>query len=355
LRLVRVVEQVGRGDQRRRPGHALERRRQPRVGLRPLAAPEGAARPVVAERRPGHHQRAERLAGEPAAGADPDEPPRAEPDQLFGHDRGAGAAHAGALDREQAAVGRRAGVAPQPAVGVEHPDRRREQVLREPQRAAGVAGQQHALGDVAVRLQVQGRERHATPHGTRLARAMAKKDNKKKSKKKDNSGADPVGAVRTAVERTFHATADSAQSTRTRAQDLVDEVAGAAGRLREMIEQVGVLEDLKKQVDSLARRVQALEGGGRTAAKPASSGGRSTASRAKSSGATTRKPAASRSTAAKTSSSRAKPAASKRSTSSRSTAAKSSGSTASRSTSRSSGSGARKSTSSRSPAAKKTS
>jgi hypothetical protein len=150
---------------------------------------------------------------------------------------------------------------------------------------------------------------------------MAKKE-KKKSKKKENPGADAVGAVRTAVERTFHATADSAQSTRTRAQDLVDEVAGAAGRLREMIEQIGVLEDLKKQVEALARRVQALEGGG-GASKPA-------ASRAKASGTTARKPAASRSTAkrsrsttARSTSSRAKPAASKRaSTSSRSTAAK---------------------------------
>ena len=149
---------------------------------------------------------------------------------------------------------------------------------------------------------------------------MAKKE-KKKSKKKENPGADAVGAVRTAVERTFHATADSAQSTRTRAQDLVDEVAGAAGRLREMIEQIGVLEDLKKQVEALARRVQALEGG--RASKPA-------ASRAKASGTTARKPAASRSTAkrsrsttAKPTSSRAKPAASKRaSTSSRSTTAK---------------------------------
>ena len=80
---------------------------------------------------------------------------------------------------------------------------------------------------------------------------MAKKG-KKKSKKKDNSGAEAVGAVRTAVERTFQATADSAQSTRTRAQDLVDEVAGAASRVREMIEHIGVLEDLKasREVES---------------------------------------------------------------------------------------------------------
>jgi hypothetical protein len=133
---------------------------------------------------------------------------------------------------------------------------------------------------------------------------MAKKD-KKKSKKKDNPGADAVGAVRTAVERTFHATADQAQSTRTRAQDLVDEVAGAAGRLREMVDQLSVLEDIKKQVEALSGRVAALERGGGSA-KPAAT--------------TSRKPAASR----KRATSR-KPAA--RKTAARKTAAKSSGTT----------------------------
>ena len=112
---------------------------------------------------------------------------------------------------------------------------------------------------------------------------MAKKD-KKKSKKKDNPGADAVGAVRSAVERTFQATADSAQSTRTRAQDLVDEVASAAVRVREMIEQVGVLEDLKGlrgEVETLARRVAALEGGSKPpASKPASSVARRAQARA---------------------------------------------------------------------------
>lgn len=89
---------------------------------------------------------------------------------------------------------------------------------------------------------------------------MAKKD--KKKSKKANKPADAVGAVRTAVERTFQATADSAQSTRTRAQDLVDEVAGAAGRVREMVEDIRVLEDLKRlraEVETLTRRVAALE------------------------------------------------------------------------------------------------
>jgi translation initiation factor IF-3 len=132
---------------------------------------------------------------------------------------------------------------------------------------------------------------------------MAKKD-KKKSKKKDNSGADAVGAVRTAVERTFHATAEGAQSTRTRAQDLVDEVAGAAGRLREMVDQLSVLEDIKRQVESLSSRVAALERVGGSAKQAATS---------------TPKPAASRKPAAS-----GKPAA--RKTAARKTAAKSSGS-----------------------------
>jgi len=157
---------------------------------------------------------------------------------------------------------------------------------------------------------------------------MAKKD--KKKPKKQPTPADPVGAVRTAVERTFQATADSAQSTRTRAQDLVDEVAGAAGRLREMIEDTGVAEDLKglrTEVEALSRRVAALEAvpatrparakpaaarpaaakpaaarpaasgrasGGRAAspraAKPAASGGRAAGGRASGGRASTAKP-----------------------------------------------------------------
>ena len=137
---------------------------------------------------------------------------------------------------------------------------------------------------------------------------MAKKD--KKKSKKDNKPADAVGAVRTAVERTFQATADSAQSTRTRAQDLVDEVAGAAGRVREMIEDIRVLEDLKRrrtEVETLTRRVAALED--KPAAATPAPRGRSAASRS-----TARKPA---------SSSTAKAAGTARSTArSRSTAAK---------------------------------
>jgi len=135
---------------------------------------------------------------------------------------------------------------------------------------------------------------------------MAKKD--KKKAKQDPKQADPVGAVRTAVERTFQATADSAQSTRTRAQDLVDEVAGAAGRVREMIEDIRVLEDLKglrTEVDALSRRVAALE----SAPPKKSASGRASSGRASSgraaSGGTTR----SRSTGSGRSTAKRKPAA----------------------------------------------
>src|SRR3954451_20480501 len=111
---------------------------------------------------------------------------------------------------------------------------------------------------------------------------MAKKG--KKKAKKDTAGTDAVGAVRTAVERTFQATAAGAQSTRTRAQDLVDEVAGAAGRVREMIDDLRVLEDLKREVESLTRRGAALEG---SASTPAARG-RAASPRAASSGSGTR-------------------------------------------------------------------
>jgi hypothetical protein len=160
---------------------------------------------------------------------------------------------------------------------------------------------------------------------------MAKKA--KKKGKKDTSGADPVGAVRTAVERTFQATADSAQSTRTRAQDLVDEVAGAASRVREMIEEIRVLEDLKGlrgEVEALARRVAALESpGAKPAARGRSTASRSTASRSsgtraasggarKTAGGTTRKTSAS--TARKASGSTTSRSASTRSAAGRKTA-----------------------------------
>src|SRR5919197_1972295 len=100
---------------------------------------------------------------------------------------------------------------------------------------------------------------------------MAKKDSKKKAKK-DGTGVpqDAVEAVRAAVERTFHASAESAQSTRERTRELMDEVAAAATRVRQAFDDLRLLEDLKGlrgDVEALARRVSALED---RAAKPAS-------------------------------------------------------------------------------------
>src|SRR3954469_14029886 len=92
---------------------------------------------------------------------------------------------------------------------------------------------------------------------------MAKKDKDKKSKKKDKNGSpDTVEAVRSAVERTFQATAEGAQAGRGRAQDLVQDVTAAAARVRELFEESRVLDDLKglrREVELLARRVADLE------------------------------------------------------------------------------------------------
>ena len=71
------------------------------------------------------------------------------------HDRGGGAAHPGRLDRERLAVGGGAGVAPQAAVVVEHAGLL-QQRLGQHQRPAGVAGEQHPLGQGGGRAQVQG-------------------------------------------------------------------------------------------------------------------------------------------------------------------------------------------------------
>src|SRR5215217_6951040 len=131
---------------------------------------------------------------------------------------------------------------------------------------------------------------------------MAKKDkkDKKNSGKKDKAPAgavEAVDAVRTAVERTFAATAEGAQSLRGPAQDLAGDLAVAANRIREVLEDrvLGELKGLRSDVEGLARRVSALEVNPRAAAtapasKPAAR--RSTASR----GSSTSKPAASRST-----------------------------------------------------------
>ena len=91
---------------------------------------------------------------------------------------------------------------------------------------------------------------------------MAKKDKKKKDKTQGSDAADAVEAVRSAVERTFQATTEGAAGTQKRTRALVDEVTHAASRIRETIEDLKVLEDvrgLRAEIEGLARRVAALE------------------------------------------------------------------------------------------------
>src|SRR4051812_29916905 len=89
----------------------------------------------------------------------------------------------------------------------------------------------------------------------------------KKSKKKDqadgaNAATDAVDAIRAAVERTLQATSGSAQGTRDRTRGLFDEVVAAVGRIRDTVEELSVVEDLRglrREVEALSRRVAQLE------------------------------------------------------------------------------------------------
>jgi hypothetical protein len=90
-----------------------------------------------------------------------------------------------------------------------------------------------------------------------------KKDKKDKRDKRGSDAADAVEAVRSAVERTFQATSEGAAGTQKRTRALVDEVAHAAARIRETIEDLRILEDvrgLRREIETLTRRVTALEG-----------------------------------------------------------------------------------------------
>ena len=86
---------------------------------------------------------------------------------------------------------------------------------------------------------------------------MAKKDKKKKDKQKGSEAADAVAAVRSAVERTFQATTEGASGRR-----LVDEITHAAARVRETVDDLKILDDvrgLRAEIEALGRRVAALE------------------------------------------------------------------------------------------------
>jgi hypothetical protein len=146
----------------------------------------------------------------------------------------------------------------------------------------------------------------------------------KKKDKKDGAQSEAVDAIRAAIERGLQVSAEGAQATRERTRELVDEIASAAGRVRQSLEDMRVLDELRKlrtEVEALAARVSALERP--RAATPATPATTASASR----------PAAAKSRAKKTTSTRArKPAArksaAKKSTSTRSRAKKSTGTTA---------------------------
>ena len=71
-------------------------------------------------------------------------------------------------------------------------------------------------------------------------------------------------AVRQAVDEAFQAAAGQAQFTRERAQDIVEELSGAAGRLRDVLEDMRPagtddVRELRAEVKALAERVARLE------------------------------------------------------------------------------------------------
>src|SRR3954471_17347220 len=84
----------------------------------------------------------------------------------------------------------------------------------------------------------------------------------KKKDKKDGAQSEAVDAIRAAIERGLQVSAEGAQATRERTRELVDEIASAAGRVRQSLEDMRVLDELRKlrgEVEALAARVAALE------------------------------------------------------------------------------------------------
>ncbi|MGI8595515.1 MAG: hypothetical protein ACR2ML_14355 [Solirubrobacteraceae bacterium] len=80
-----------------------------------------------------------------------------------------------------------------------------------------------------------------------------------------SAGAQTADTLRSAVDRTVQATVGQAQVTRDRAQELVDELAGTAGRVREALDDLRLAsgEDVKSlgtRLDALEKRVAQLEG-----------------------------------------------------------------------------------------------
>jgi polyhydroxyalkanoate synthesis regulator phasin len=129
---------------------------------------------------------------------------------------------------------------------------------------------------------------------------MAKKKDKDSDKAK---GAGRADQVRSAVDQAFQTTAEqsvaAAEQGRDAAQDIVDQLAQAAGRVREVLDDLRPptgddVRSLKRSIDALERRVAALEAGG---TKQAGATKQAAASKPAARKPATRKPAAKRSTA----------------------------------------------------------
>jgi polyhydroxyalkanoate synthesis regulator phasin len=96
---------------------------------------------------------------------------------------------------------------------------------------------------------------------------MAKQPDKK------SKSASRAEAVRTAVDQAFSAGAAQAEQSRERAQDMVDQLAQAAGHVREVLDELRppTAEDIKglrSEIRSLERRVAALEAAQGSGSKP---------------------------------------------------------------------------------------
>jgi methyl-accepting chemotaxis protein len=105
---------------------------------------------------------------------------------------------------------------------------------------------------------------------------MAKKDEENKGDK-GSGAADPFESLRGAVERMLHATTEGASGARKLSREIVNEVAQGAARAREALEDI---KRLRGEVESLTKRVSALEDSVAKAPAAARSSSRSAASKA---------------------------------------------------------------------------
>jgi ABC-type transporter Mla subunit MlaD len=97
---------------------------------------------------------------------------------------------------------------------------------------------------------------------------------KKKDKKSASSSAGRGDAVRSAVEQAFQASAEQAEGARTRAEDIVNDLTQAAGRVRDVLDELRPptgddLRSLRESIERLERRVAALESTTAAPEKPA--------------------------------------------------------------------------------------